>query len=78
MWKPIAAEATDIVPQKDGIFNLVNWLSGVVMIYAFLFGAGKIILGDTLTGVVFILVGFIFGGIIYRGMDKHGWEVLGS
>jgi Na+/proline symporter len=78
MWKPIAAEATDIVPQKDGIFNLVNWLSGVVMIYAFLFGAGKIILGDTLTGLVFILVGFIFGGIIYRGMDKHGWEVISS
>lgn len=78
MWKPIAAEATDIVPQKDGIFNLVNWLSGVVMIYAFLFGAGKIILGDTLTGLVFILVGFMFGGIIYRGMDKHGWEVISS
>ena len=78
MWKPIAAEATDIVPQKDGIFNLVNWLSGVVMIYAFLFGAGKIILGDTLTGLVFILVGFIFGGIIYRGMDRHGWEVISS
>jgi Na+/proline symporter len=76
MWKPIAAEATDIIPQKDGIFNLVNWLSGVVMIYAFLFGAGKIILGDTLTGLIFIFVGFIFGGIIYRGMNKHGWEVL--
>ena len=76
MWKPIAAEATDIVPQKDGVFNLINWLSGVVMIYAFLFGAGKIILGDTLTGLAFILVGFIFGGIIYRGMDKHGWEVI--
>ena len=78
MWKPIAAEATDIVPQKDGIFNLVNWLSGVVMIYAFLFGAGKIILGDSFTGLIFILVGIIFAGIIYRGMDKHGWEVIGS
>lgn len=78
MWKPIAAEATDIVPQKDGFFNLVNWLSGVVMIYAFLFGAGKVILGDTLTGLVFIAAGLAFGGVIYRGMAKHGWEVMSS
>ncbi len=77
-WKPIAAEAPDIVPQKDGVFSFVNWISGVVMIYAFLFGAGKIILGDPLIGIVYILVGIIAGWIIYRGMDKHGWEVIGS
>jgi hypothetical protein len=78
MWKPIAAEATDIVPQKDGIFNLVNWISGVVMIYAFLFGTGKIILGNMAAGATLLAAGFIFGGIIYHRINRRGWEVLSS
>ncbi len=78
LWKPIAAEATDIVPQKDGLFNLVNWISGVIMIYAFLFGTGKIVLGEPMTGIGYLVVGLIFGAIIYRGMNKRGWETLGS
>ena len=78
MWKPIAAEATDIVPQKDGIFNLVNWISGVIMIYAFLFGTGKIILGSMPTGIALLTAGFVFGGIIYHRINKRGWEVISS
>ena len=46
LWGPVAREATDVVPQKDGMFNLVDWLCGVAMIYSFLFGTGKIIFGE--------------------------------
>jgi hypothetical protein len=74
-WKPIAAEASDIVPQHDGLFNLVNWISGVVMIYAFLFGLGKIILGDPLTGLAFLAAGLVAGAIIYLGMGRRGWRL---
>jgi solute:Na+ symporter, SSS family len=75
-WKPIAAEATDVIPQKDGIFSFLNWISGVIMIYAFLFGTGKIVLGEALTGLLFLAVGFSFGGFIYYNMNKRGWETL--
>ncbi len=78
LWGPIAKEATDIIPQKDGLFNIVNWFCGVLMIYAFLFGFGKIILGDLLIGVVFLVAGSVFGFIIYYGMNKRGWETLGN
>ena len=74
-WKPVAAEAPDIVPQRDGLFNLVNWISGVVMIYAFLFGLGKIILGDPLTGLAFLVAGLVAGTIIYLGMGRRGWRL---
>jgi SSS family solute:Na+ symporter len=77
MWKPIAALAPEIIPEKDGVFNIINWLSGVAMIYALLFGTGKLILGETLAGVLLWILGLIFGGIIYYGMNKRGWEVLG-
>jgi SSS family solute:Na+ symporter len=76
MWGPIAKDVTDIIPQKDGIFNLINWISGVLMIYAFLFGAGKVILGSIETGIIFIIFGFIFGTVIYIGMNKRGWETI--
>ena len=76
MWGPIAKEATDVVPQKDGVFNLLNWICGVAMIYAFLFGVGKVILGSAITGTVFIVAGIVLGGIIYVSMNKRGWESI--
>jgi len=77
-WAPIASEATDIVPVHDGILNLINWISGVAMIYSFLFGLGQIILGSIMLGIIFLLAGFIFGSIIFYQMNKRGWETLSN
>jgi solute:Na+ symporter, SSS family len=76
LWGPIAREATDVIPQKDGLFNLMDWLLGVGMIYMFLFGAGKIIFGQLGTGVTFIAVGLAFGALIYRDLNRRGWKVV--
>jgi SSS family solute:Na+ symporter len=78
LWGPIAKEATDVIPQKDGLFNLMDWIAGVLMIYAFLFGVGDIIFGRTLLGIVFLLAGLVFGGIIYADLNKRGWETVGK
>ncbi|MHB8578882.1 MAG: sodium:solute symporter family protein [Ignavibacteriaceae bacterium] len=77
-WKPIAKQASDIAPVKDGILNLINWISGVAMIYSFLFGLGQIILGSMMLGIIFLIAGFIFGGVIFYQMNKRGWEILGN
>jgi Na+/proline symporter len=77
-WGRIAKEATDIPPVHDGVVNLINWIAGVLMIYSFLFGLGKILLGSPITGVCFLLAGFVFGGIIFYQMHKRGWETLGN
>jgi Na+/proline symporter len=76
LWGPITKEATDIVPQKDGLFNLLDWLLGVAMIYMFLFGAGKIIFGQLTTGLVFTAVGLILGLVIYKDLNRRGWKVV--
>ncbi|RJP61922.1 MAG: sodium:proline symporter [Ignavibacteriales bacterium] len=76
MWAPIAKEVTDIIPEKDGIFNIINWLFGVAMIYTFLFGMGKIILGELLLGIILVAAGFAFGVLIYFRMNKKGWQSL--
>jgi SSS family solute:Na+ symporter len=76
LWGPIAREAIDVVPQKDGLFNLMDWLLGVAMIYMFLFGAGKIIFGQLAMGLVFLAVGLAFGAVIYRDLNRRGWKVV--
>jgi Na+/proline symporter len=77
LWGPIAREATDIAPRKDGIFNLMDWLSGVLMIYGFLFGAGKIIFGEFVLGSAFLAAGLAFGAVIYFDLSRRGWETVG-
>ncbi|HYQ86659.1 MAG TPA: sodium:proline symporter, partial [Bacteroidota bacterium] len=76
LWGRIAEKATDVVPQRDGFFNLVDWLSGVAMVYSFLFGTGQVILGDTTIGIGFLLLGLVFGGIIYFDLNRRGWETV--
>ncbi len=75
-WGSIPAEASDVEPQHDGLLNLGNWFAGCVMIYGFLFGSGKIILGDPVTGIIFLGGGLIAGGFIYRNMERRGWKEL--
>lgn len=78
LWGDIAKEAADVVPVKDGLFNLIDWLSGVAMIYSFLFGVGKIVLGEPYTGMIFCAAGVVFGAIIYFDLNKRGWETVGK
>lgn len=78
LWGPIARRATDIAPSKDGLFNLLDWGCGVLMIYAFLFGVGKIIFGRVVLGLAYLAVGFICGGIIYGDLNRRGWETVGK
>jgi SSS family solute:Na+ symporter len=78
LWGPVAREATDVVPGRDGLFNLKDWLSGVAMIYAFLFGAGKIIFGAWPVGLVFLACGALFGAVIWLDLRRRGWKVIGE
>jgi len=78
LWGPVAREATDVVPRRDGIFNLIDWLAGVVMIYAFLFGVGRILFGNLSGGLIFIGSGLIFGAIIYVDLSRRGWATVGG
>ncbi len=76
LWGPIAKEATDVVPQRDGYFNLLDWVSGCVLVYMTLFGVGKIIFGQTMLGVGFLVVAVIFAWVIYWDLNRRGWKTI--
>ena len=75
-WKPIA----DLLPEVEGDSGyaglFLNWLAGIVLVYAMLFGIGKVILGEGLIGVVFIALGLLAAGVIYWDLSKRGFEKL--
>jgi solute:Na+ symporter, SSS family len=74
LWGPIAAEARDVVPTHDAAYNFLDWISGCVMIYMTLFGIGKIIFGQPMLGIVFLVIAVIAGWVIYWDLNRRGWK----
>jgi len=75
-WGPVAREASDVVAVRDGLFNLKDWLCGVAMIYAFLFGAGHAIFGRTAAGLALLAAGLGLGAVIYADLNRRGWKTV--
>ena len=75
-WKHVAELAPDIVPTHDGWYNLMDWLLGCLMVYMALFGIGKLVLGSTGVGLVFLAISAASGYAIYWDFSRRGWETL--
>ncbi len=72
-WKKIAAKLPEITPDSGYGILFLDWFLGVVLLFSFLFGIGKIILGDYLTGFIYIIAGFIAGAVILKHVGHLGW-----
>ncbi len=75
-WEPVAAWAPEVRASTDGLANLLDWIAGCVLIYGVLFGVGKLLLHDTLPGVLLVGLGCIAGGVIYRDLSRRGWRTV--
>jgi hypothetical protein len=75
-WKKISDKLTHIKSDTGYYLLFINWIAGIVLVYSFLFGFGKIIFGEYLFGILFLLVGLASALIIKRNFDKVGWETL--
>ena len=76
LWGPIAARATDVVPKKDGLNNLLDWAAGCVMVYATLFGVGDILFGRTQAGLGLLALAVAAGCVIYVDLNRRGWRTV--
>ena len=78
-WGAIAREA-GVAGGQSLAPNFVNWIAGCVLIYSFLFGIGGLVLGATMKGLLYILVGLFAGSVIFfnlrrEEMDEEAVEV---
>jgi Na+/proline symporter len=69
-WKPIARLAPELPPTRDLGRNLLCWLLGCVMVYAALFGTGKLLLGHKSLGALLLLLAAASGGFLYAQISR--------
>lgn len=74
LWGPVAAAATDVVPPRDGPANLMDWAAGCLLVYASLFGVGKILFGETALGLALLAVAAGAGWLIFWDLERRGWK----
>jgi SSS family solute:Na+ symporter len=65
-WKPVAELASDIPAERNLGRNLVGWVAGCVMVYAALFGVGKICLLEWRFGIVLLALSTACAAFLYR------------
>jgi SSS family solute:Na+ symporter len=73
-WDPVRRELPDVRPDAGYASLIVDWLAGVVLVYAVLFGVGKLLLGSPLEGALFLCTGAAAGALIYVHIMRYGWE----
>jgi hypothetical protein len=74
-WKRIAALAGGPPPGRVGAL-LVDWLAGVVLVYAVLFGIGTALLGKLLFALLYFAIAAIAAGVISRDLSRRGWKSI--
>jgi solute:Na+ symporter, SSS family len=74
LWGPIARQAPDVPIKHDGLYNLLDWICGCGLVYAVLFGVGKLIFGHLLAGAGFLILAVAAGWIIYWDLSRRGWK----
>lgn len=75
-WKKISDKLPEVKPDSGYFFLFLDWICGIVLVYMFLFGVGKILFHDYLTGFLFLLIGLAAGGFIFWDLNRRGWKSL--
>src|SRR6201988_1033932 len=75
-WGPVAALVPDVKVASSGLANLLDWVAGCVLVYGVLFGVGKLLLHDTMPGLLLLALAAIGGFVIYRDLTKRGWATV--
>ncbi len=72
-WKMFSLKHPEIKPDSGYAVLFIDWILGIILVYMFLFGIGKIIFGHYLVGFIYLLLGTIAGWIILKHVNYLGW-----
>ncbi len=77
-WHKISAEMPEVKGDTGYGRLFVNWFAGSIMVMFALFGIGKIIFAEYLTGFIFIAVSIILGFVISYNLSKSNLSEINS
>ena len=75
-WKKIAGFVPEVKGDSGFARLFLDWFLGIVVVYSFLFGIGKIIFAEFLSGFGILLIGFAAAYLIYIDLKKRGFETI--
>ncbi len=70
MWKRIYKKHNLTISDDNLSVSLRDWILGIILVYCFLFGLGKIIFGELWLGVLLLLLATISGYFIMKDIKK--------
>ncbi|MCC7158692.1 MAG: sodium:proline symporter, partial [Ignavibacteria bacterium] len=73
-WRVFRTKHPEVRADRGYLVLFIDWVLGVILVYMFLFGIGKIILGDFVAGVIYIILGIAAGSIILKHVNYLGWD----
>ena len=79
-WNRVAAATGLAGPHAEGRLStqFLNWLLGCALIYGALFGIGKIIFKEWLSGLIYLAVAIAAGILISWNLSRMGWSTVGE
>ena len=75
-WRALAAKHPEIISDTGFGRLFLDWAAGVVLVYASLFGIGKLLFGDYLAAFSYLIVGAVAAMIIYLDLRSRGFETI--
>ncbi|MFO0791801.1 MAG: sodium:solute symporter family protein [Pirellulales bacterium] len=75
-WKRVAQQAGEVAgrPSESLGLQFYSWILGCVLIYATLFGIGKLIFKEWLSAGIYIAVAIVAGALISRNLANTDWS----
>ncbi|MDD3095865.1 MAG: sodium:proline symporter, partial [Candidatus Marinimicrobia bacterium] len=77
-WKKIAAQLPEVKSDSGFGRMFLSWGAGVVLVYTFLFGLGKLFFMEWGMMILYFVLAAASAVVIYFNMKKQGFETLGK
>ncbi|MEA3392835.1 MAG: sodium:solute symporter family protein [Candidatus Marinimicrobia bacterium] len=75
-WKKISTRMPEVKSDTGFGRMFISWGAGVLLIYSFLFGLGKVFFLEWWSAVIYFALAIISGVVIFFNMKKQGFETL--
>lgn len=75
-WKKISDRLPEVKTDRGYFYLFLDWFAGCVVVYFTLFGFGKLIFAEYISGFIYLIVSFLALWFIFWDMQRREWEII--